>query len=397
MKLKSVTQAKGITSKIIFLRSDFNVPIKNGEIQDDYKIVAGLAMIRFLLRHKCKIIIATHLGEPKKRSKNDFSTKPIAVRLEKLLGKKVSFIDNCVGAKVKAAVGKMREKDILVLENLRFHKEEEKNNLEFAKDLAGLADIYVNNAFAVSHRDHASISAIKKYIPSFAGMLLEKEVVSLEKILTPKRPMVVLMGGAKISTKLALLERLAGVADHVLLGGALANTFLHMLGYEIGRSMAERDDEELIKQLALFYKISGNKKIILPIDVVVTKNKDGRGSAINKSINKIGKNDFIYDIGPKTIAFYARFIKQARTLAWNGPLGMFENDHFKHGTLAIGRIFAARSTGTAFGVAGGGETIEALKMTKMMDYVDWASTGGGAMLSYLGGEKMPGLKGLILK
>jgi phosphoglycerate kinase len=395
MQIKSIKTAPGLEGKTVFLRSDFNVPIKNGKIQDDYKILAGLATISFLSEHNCKIVIATHLGDQKKNNKKDFTTKPISVCLAKLLGQKVVFINDCVGPKVKAAIGKMKARDILVLENLRFYQEEEKNSIRFAKELASLADIYVNNAFAVCHRDHASVSSIKKFIPSFAGLLVEKEVLSLEKVMKPAKPMVVLMGGAKISTKLPLLENMAGVADHVLLGGALANTFLCMLGYEVGKSMAEKDDEELKKQLALFYKRSGNKKIILPIDAVVTKKIGGEIKV--KSISNISKDDYIYDIGPKTIAFYAHFIKKAKTLAWNGPMGMFEKKQFKHGTVALGHIFAARSTGTAFGVVGGGETIEALKMTGMMDYVDWVSTGGGAMLSYLGGEKMPGLSGLIKK
>lgn len=397
MNIKSIKQAEDIQGKIVFLRSDFNVPMKKGKIQDDFKIVAGLPDIRFLLVKNCKIIIATHLGDPSKKNKKDFTTKPIAVRLAKLLGQKVAFSDSSAGDKAKGAIGKMKGKDILVLENLRYNPEEEKNSVSFAKKLADLADVYVNNAFAVSHRDHASVSAIKKYLPSYSGLLVEKEIISLEKILKPQKPMVVLMGGAKISSKLPLLEKMAEISDHVLLGGALANTFLYILGYEVGKSMAEKNDVSLKEQLSLFYKRSGNKKIILPIDVVVAKKQDGSGAVKVKSINNVGKDDYIFDIGPKTINFYSRFIKKARTLVWNGPMGMFENTHFKHGTLALGHIFGARSTGIAFGVAGGGETVEALKLTGMMEYVDWVSTGGGAMLSYLGGEKMPGLKGLVKK
>jgi len=396
MHVKSIKRAEEARSKIIFLRSDFNVPIKDGKISDDYKIVAGLETIRFLIKRNCRIIIATHLGEPAKGNKKDFTTKPIATALGRLLKTKVGFVEDCVGPKAHKAVKKMKAKDIIVLENLRFHNEEEKNNQRFARSLASLADIYVNNAFAVCHRNHASVSAIKKYLPSYAGTLVEKEVRSLNKILKPKKPLVVLMGGAKISTKLMLLEKLSQAADQVMLGGALANTFLYMLGLEVGRSVAEKD-EELIEQLAKFYKIRGNKKILLPVDVVVSQKKDGSGKVVAKNVHKVSKNDFIYDIGPKTINFYARFIKRAKTIVWNGPLGMFENKHFKHGTLAMAHIMGVKSTGPAFGVAGGGETIEALKMSKMMEHVDWVSTGGGAMLSYLGGEKMPGLVGLIKK
>lgn len=394
MKIKSIRQAKGLRSKTVFLRSDFNVPIRNGKILDDFKIVAALPTIRFLVRHKCRVLIATHLGDPGTDKEKEFSTKPIAGRLEMMLGKKVGFVGSCAGEEVGRAAAGLPEGGILLLENLRYRPEEEKNNASFARELARPADIYVNNAFAVSHRRHASVSAIKKYLPSYAGMLVEKEIRSLEMVLKPKKPLTVVMGGAKISTKLPLLEKLSQVADHILLGGALANTFLYMLRHEVGKSMAERD-EGLLGKIDKFYRKVGTKKIFLPIDVMTSSKKDGSGGISAKNVNNIGKGDFILDLGPKTINFYSKFIKKSSTIVWNGPLGFFENSRFKHATIAIGHIIAARSTGTAFGVAGGGETVEALKMTGMMDYVDWVSTGGGAMLSYLSGERMPGLEGLI--
>lgn len=400
--IKSIRKIKDLRGARVLLRSDFNVPLQDGKIEDDYKMVAGLSTIRFLLSSKCKIIIATHLGDPKfirgKVSATDgksLSTKNLAVRLGKMLGRKVDFAGDCIGGEVERKVKMMKEGDILFLENLRFYPEEEKDDKKFAKKLAGLADIYINNAFAVSHRKHASVSAIKKYLPAYAGFLVEQEVENLDKILLPKKPFVVVMGGAKISSKLPLLERFAKNADHILLSGALANTMLSILGHETGKSKIEKRDNKLVGELLKFYKQAGNKKIIFPVDFLVAKDKAGEGKAIIKTLNEIGKEDYIFDIGPKTINLYAKFIKKSRSIIWNGPLGKFENSHFKHGTLAIAKIIAAKSTGIAFGVVGGGETIEALKMTKMLDYVDWVSTGGGAMLSYLSGEEMPGLKNIL--
>lgn len=402
MAIKSIRKIKNLRGAKILLRSDFNVPLRNGKIEDDYKIAAGLPMIRFLLSNRCKVIIITHLGDPKlskgkipAKDKKGLSTKILALRLGKLLGRKVDFVDDCVGREAERKVKMMKEGDILVLENLRFHPDEEKNGKKFAKELAKLADIYINNAFAVSHRKHASVSAINKYLPSYAGLLVEREIENLNKILSPKKPFVVVMGGAKISSKLVLLEKLAKNADYILLSGALANTLLSILGHETGKSRVEKKDGRLVKELLDFYKKTGSKKIIFPVDFLVTRDKPGKGEVKIKTLSKIGKDDYIFDIGPGTISLYAKFIKKAESIIWNGPLGMFENRHFKHGTLAVAKIIAAKSTGAAFGVAGGGETVEALKMTKMFDYVDWVSTGGGAMLSYLSGEEMPGLKNIL--
>ena len=396
MKIKSVRQLKDLRGKRIFLRSDFNVPTERGEIKDDYKIVAGLPTIRFLLRYKCKIIIATHLESSQKHD----STKSIALRLSKLLGRKVKFAGDCIGIRVKNAVDKMKDGDILMLENLRIYDGEKNNDKKFAEDLAAFADIYINNAFAASHRAHASVDAIKKYLPSYAGLLLEEEILILNKALKPKRPFVAVMGGAKISTKLPLLKKFLKTADYILVGGALANNFLSARGLPIGCSLVSKEDIALAKEL---YAGSGAKKILLPIDVIVSgisassvlSKKDGEGNVKVKKIKEVGANDFILDIGPATIKLFAERIKKARTIIWNGPMGMFEAEHFRHGTLSVARVIAARSRGAAFGVAGGGETIEALKMTKMAEYVDWVSTGGGAMLAYLGGAKMPGLEGIV--
>jgi len=382
MKIKSIRNVKNLAGKVVLLRADLNVPLKNGVVKSDYKIIAILPTIRYLLRHNLKIIVAVHIG------KNN-TAKPVAKKLSRLLGKKILFVNKIVGGKVKATVAKMAAKDIIFLENLRFDPGEEKNSKKFAKQLASLADIYVNDAFAVSHRAHASVSAIKKYLPSYAGLIMEKEILNLHKILEPNKPLISIIGGAKISTKIALIKKLAKKSHRVLIGGALANNFIAAHGFKIGKSLADKASIKIASNLIRKYK-----NILLPVDVLAAKKLNSKEVEV-KAVNQVSKDDIILDIGPKTIKLFLSFIKQANTIVWNGPMGYFENEHFKHGTLSIARVVATRSTGQAFGAVGGGETIEALNLTKMENYIDWISTGGGAMLAYLGGESMPGLKGIV--
>ncbi|MFA6513808.1 MAG: phosphoglycerate kinase [Patescibacteria group bacterium] len=384
MKIKSVNYFKNFKGKRVLLRVDFNVPLENNKVRDDYKIVAGLETIKLLLSQKAKIIIITHLSD------SNLSVAPVVARLRKILNKKIKFISETINAKVEAAVKKMGDGEIIFLENLRFNKGELEDDQIFAKQLAGLADLYVNDAFAVSHRAQASVSAVKDYLPSFAGLLLEKELKALNKVIKPKKPFVVIMGGAKINTKAPLISKLYPVANQILLGGGLANNFFKFNKLEIGRSLYDADSMLTIKKL-LRGKMK-DTKIILPVDVVVRSTK---GKISLKKTSEVKKNDAILDIGPETTTLYATYIKKAQTIIWNGPMGKFEEEHFKNGTLSIARLIATRSTGKAYGLVGGGETVEALKMSGMMQYVDWVSTAGGAMLSYLGGEKMPGLKKIV--
>lgn len=394
MNIKSIRKAKKIRGKTILLRVDFNVPVKNGKILDDYKIISCLKTVRFLLRYKCKVLIITHFGQPKGFDQK-YSTKILANRLQRLLGKKVNFVGEIIGSQIDHAIKKLKPGEILMLENLRFYNEEEKNDKKFAKHLASLADIYINNAFAVSHRNHASVCAIKNYLPSYLGLLAESEINHLDRILSPQKPMVAVMGGAKISTKLPLLKSLRKKADYILVGGALANNFLKVIGYEVGRSLVDKEDLSLAREMLRYYKKVGNRKMLLPIDVVVGSGLSSKTKGVVKPVNQVGKKDYILDIGPETVRLYSKVIKKSSSIIWNGPMGMFESRDFKNGTLAIAKEIAIHSHGVAFGVVGGGETIEALKMVKMLNYVDWPSTAGGAMLTYLSGEKMPGLKGLI--
>lgn len=389
MKIKSIRNVKNLAGKTVLLRADFNVSIKDGRIKDDYKIVASLPTIRFLLRHKTRIIIITHLDVNKSLpEKNKISSKPISVRLSQLLGKKINWLDGCLGKKVSQAASKMKPEEIILLENLRSCRAEVANDKKFAKDLAGLADIYVNDAFAVSHRNHASLNAIKKYISAYAGLLLEKEVINLHKALFPAEPLISVIGGSKIATKIKLIKNLAKKSSKILIGGALANNFIAAKGFTIGKSLADKLSISLARAL-----VKKHKNIILPVDVIVGGKKNK--AALAKNILEVDKNDAILDIGPKTVRLYSHFLKKAGTIIWNGPMGKFEDRAYRHGTSAIARIIAARATGPAFAAVGGKETIEALRMTKMIDYIDWVSTGGGAMLAFLGGEKMPGLKGIV--
>ncbi len=337
---------------------------------------------------KAKIIIISHLGRPDKGNLQKYSLRPIACKLEVLLGLKVRMAKDCLGKEVMNEIDKLKEGEILMLENLRWHEEEEKNNDFFASRLASLADFYVNDAFGVSHRSHASVDKIKKHISSYAGLLLAKEVKNLNKVFHGEKPMTLIMGGAKLSTKIPLIRKLEPYADKILIGGAIANNFLKNRGFNVGRSLINEESLDFAEK----FKTS---KIILPVDVIVgrDKKKGFRGEA--KDINKVNNLDYILDIGPKTVGLFSNFINKSRTIVWNGPLGLFEDDDFKGGTMAIANSMAFRSRGSAFGVAGGGETVEALSQAKVEDQIDWISTGGGAMLAFLGGKKMPGLKKII--
>ncbi len=380
---------KNLTGKVVFLRVDFNVPIARGKIKEDYKIKVGLASLNFLVAQGARVIVATHLGEPTKPSVL-YSVRPIAVRLRQLLKRPVKFIPAVGGSLVESAIQKMKPGEVIMLENLRFTAGEYTNDSKFAAALAALADIYVNDAFAVCHRNQASLSAIKKYLPAYAGLLLEQELKALERVLKPKKPLVVIIGGAKIQTKISLISRLYPAASQILLGGALVNNFFKFQKLEIGRSLSDTDSLGEIKKF--FKRGRLIPKIILPLDVVI-KNKQGQAKVVRP--DGVKKTDTILDIGPATIAAYAVYIKKAQTLVWAGPLGKFEEASFKNGTLMIARLLAARSSGHAYGVVGGGETVEALKLTKMTEYVDWVSTAGGAMLTYLGGASLPGLSQII--
>jgi len=388
MKIKSIKNYKDLNGKKVLLRVDFNVPIKSGKVIDDYRIIKAMDTINYLLNHDCRIILVTHLGKPNPVVREEqFSVKPIVKKLVQILKKKIQIVDNFDSLAGGTILGKMKPGEIVILENIRYKKGELANDDKLAKKLAKLADVYVNDAFSVCHRAETSVSAIKKYIPSYAGFLLEQEVLSLNKALHPVDPLVVLIGGAKIKTKIKLIKNLQKKAHRVMIGGALANNFFKVDGFNVGKSMIDAEYLDFAKKL-------DRKNILLPVDVIVSASKTGGDIRIRK-INEVNDNDYIFDIGPETIKLYAHEIKKAKTIIWNGPMGFFELKIFKTGTMALAQYVAARSKGPTFGVVGGGETVEALRALKMEYGIDWISTGGGAMLSYLGGEPMPGLDGLV--
>jgi len=401
MDKKTIRNSKNIKGKDILLRTDYNVPRRVSgdkiEIVDASRIVASLETIRYLLRYGSKIAIATHLcdGEPKDvKAGKMCSTAALAKKLGSLLGKKIEFADDCVGADAEQAFKTLPEKGILMLENLRFHDGEKANDPEFAAELAKVVGgrssgsaIYVNDAFAVCHRNHASAGASKHVLPAYCGLIIEKEIENLDRAKNPAKPAVAVLGGAKISTKLKIIEKLETSYDRILIGGAMANNFLKARGLQIGKSLFSEGDVALAARLE-------NPKLVLPLDLAVMDGEEGQTPVLRK-IDEIRPNDVILDIGPETIRLFSSCIRDAKTIIWNGPLGKFEDPHFKHGTLAIARMIARRAKGEAFAVAGGGETVEALDLTKEKPNMDWVSTGGGAMLAYLGGEPMPGLEGIV--
>ncbi len=400
MKLKTIRQLKDIKGKNVLLRVDTNVQYKEvmvrGQkryrITDDTRIRAVEPTIRLLSRMGAKIILMSHLGRPKGKDPEK-SMYPVFLRLKSILKRnKVKFADDCRGETVRNALLRLKPREVLVLENLRYYKEEENNDQKFAKELASFGDIYVNDAFAVCHRKHASVDAITKYIDAYAGLLVEEEISNLNKLFKkPKKPFMALIGGAKISTKIGVLQNLLKSVDYLLIGGAMANNFIKASGFEVGKSLIEKSHIKDAKRLLA----SKRDKVFIPMDVITAKEISNEAKLEHKHVKDIKKNDIIVDIGPETIKQYAKIIKKANTLIWNGPMGLFEIPRMSHGSVILGRLIASRSGGRAFGIVGGGETIACLEMTKMAEYVDYISTAGGAMLAYLEGKSLPGLKPLM--
>lgn len=390
MKIKSIKQLKNLKGKKVLLRLDLNVPIRANKVTETYKLNMALPTIKYLQEKGAKIIIISHLGRPKGKKVKKYSLEPVVKALENILETKIKFSKQITGKTVNKKVEALKNKEIIVLENLRFYPGEKENNLNFSKSLASLADIYVNDAFAVSHRKQASVDKIKKQLPSYGGLLLEKEVLNLSLALKPKKPLVAVIGGAKISSKIKLLEQLSKSANRILIGGALANTLHLAKGSEVGNSLIDEDSLTWSKKFIKQKKVKD--KIVLPSDFLVETSKK---EVLVKKLKDVNKTDKIYDIGPDTIFAFSKEIKTAQTLIWNGPLGMFEKKQFKQGTMSIARSLALQSKEEAMCIVGGGETVEALSALNYREYINWISTGGGAMLSFLAKESMPGLKGLI--
>jgi phosphoglycerate kinase len=380
-----------VSGQRVFLRADLNVPLDRGEVADDTRLTAAIPTIRHVVDAGGRVVLASHLGRPKGAPDPKYSLKPVGERLATLLQRAVPLAPDCVGPEVSAQARALGPGDILLLENLRFHAEEEANDDGFARALAALADCYVNDAFAAAHRAHASIAAITRHLqPAAAGLLMEAELEALGRIFeSPARPLVALLGGAKVSDKLMIVENLVARVDALLIGGGMAYTFLRALGHEVGRSLVEPDRIETARRIVESARHQGTQ-IVLPVDAVVADGVDSpSGRAVG--IREIPAAQMGLDIGPRTVDRFREALKSARTIVWNGPLGVFERDPFAAGTLAVARAVAEAS---AFTVVGGGDTVSAIRRAGVEAKIGYISTAGGAFLEFLEGRTLPGVEAL---
>jgi 3-phosphoglycerate kinase len=392
MMNKKTLEDFNLENKRVLVREDLNVPLdENQNITDDTRIRAALPTIKHLIHKGAKVIIVSHLGRPKGKTNPKYSLAPVAKRLSELLERKVTMAKDCIGEAVEKTVAQMKPKDVLLLENVRFHEGEEKNNPEFAKNLAGLADVFINDAFGTSHRAHASTVGVAQYLPAGAGYLMQKELEIMGKALeNPERPFVAILGGAKVGDKIGVIQNLLSKVDVLLIGGGMAYTFLKSQGHEIGQSLLEPDKIELAASLLKDAREKG-VKILVPDDVVVTSQLEEGLPYETVSVARIPKDKMGVDIGEKTREKFADVIKGAKTVVWNGPMGVFEMRAYGEGTFAVA---SAMATAKAVTIIGGGDSAAAVKQLGFAKAMTHISTGGGASLEFLEGKELPGVVAL---
>jgi phosphoglycerate kinase len=384
---KSITDID-VKGKRILVRVDYNVPIKDDKVTDDTRIVAAMPTVEYLLAHGAAVILFSHLGRPKGGPDPKYSMKPVAAHLSGLIGKPVAFADDCVGPVAEAAAKALKPGEILVLENTRFHPEEEKNDPELAKKMASLADIYVNDAFGSAHRAHASTEGVAHYLPAVAGFLMEKEIQYLgQAIANPKHPFIAILGGAKISDKIGVIRNLLTKADQILIGGGMANTFLKAKGYQVGDSLCEEEALDTARQLLQ----SGATQLQLPVDVVIADRFDAEAEKKIIAVGSVPDGWRILDIGPETVANFGKILAEAGTIVWNGPMGVFEFPRFAEGTIGVAKAVASSK---AVSIIGGGDSVAAINQAGLAGQITHISTGGGASLEMLEGLDLPGLVAL---
>lgn len=393
--IEDLAGAGELRSKKVLVRVDFNVPMSKeneGQITDDKRIVESLPTIRKIISEGGKLILMSHMGRPKGEKNLKYSLRPIAMHLSELLDKPVLFADDCIEESTEAIVNDLQDGDILLLENLRFYNEEEKNNPEFAKKLASYGDIYINDAFGTAHRAHASTEGVTKYIKTnAAGYLMEKELAYLSKaIANPEHPYAAVLGGSKISGKIDVIKNLLGKADKILIGGGMIFTFYKAMGYEIGKSLLEEDKVELAKELIA----EAGTKLMLPVDVVCADKFENSAKFSTYKANSIPADMIGMDIGPETIKLFMEELLKAKTIVWNGPMGVFEMDNFAKGTFEVAAALAEATKKGAVTVIGGGDSAAAIAKTGLEKQVSHVSTGGGASLEFLEGKTLPGVEAL---
>jgi len=387
MMNKKTIRDINVKNKRVLVRVDFNVPLDNGRVTDDTRIVASLPTIKYLVEQGAKVILCSHLGRPKGKDQK-LSLRPVATRLQELLGKPVTFVSDCIGQPVERVVEGMNAGDVVLLENLRFYAEEEKNDPEFAKKLAAFGDLYVNDAFGSAHRAHASTEGVTHYLPGVAGFLMEKELNYLGAALAnPAKPFVAILGGAKVSDKIKVIENLLPKVDSLLVGGGMANTFLAAKGLNMGQSLVEADKLDVAKALMA----KGGTKIVLPVDAVVADKFDAAAQSKIVPVDQVPPDWRMLDVGPKTLDAFEKILSGAQTVVWNGPLGVFEFPAFAKGTVEIAKRLAQSKATT---IIGGGDSAAAVEQAGVADKMTHISTGGGASLEFLEGRVLPGVAAL---